>query len=268
MADGEKRSVLGILVNAIDRKGAVATIIDSAACGRGLSVSALAVHGIMTGVQDSEHKYRLNHLDVVVPDGQPVRWALNLLHGTSLPDRVCGPDLMLDICAAAAERGLPVYLYGSRPETLLRLTARLARRFPDLIIAGSRPSRFRCLTAGEKAEVIDDIRRSGAAIVFVGLGCPRQEVWAYEYRQALDTPIIAVGAAFDYHAGLLKRAPASMQRAGLEWLYRFLQEPRRLWQRYLVLNPIYVTLLGVQSVRPRKFDVNAATPPTRELMYG
>lgn len=268
MIDRGKKSVLGVRVDVVDYEAAVAKIIDAAEAGRPLGVSALAVHGVMTGVLDKVHRYRLNHLDLVVPDGQPVRWALNFVHGASLPDRVYGPRLMLDVCAKAAERELPVYLYGSRPEVLAALSDKLRTRFPDLQLIGAQPSRFRRTTAEEKAAIVEEIRASGAAVVFVGLGCPRQEVWAYEYRQALSMPILAVGAAFDFHAGLLPQAPSRMQRWGLEWLYRLAHEPGRLWKRYLLLNPLYVTLLALQATRLGRFDPEDAEAPGEEMRYG
>jgi len=132
-----KRNVLGILVDAVDYDGAIDRIVEAAEAGKSLTVSALAVHGVMTGVADPSHRYRLNHLDLVVPDGQPVRYALNWLHGTRLKDRVTGPILMSNLCKVAAARGIPIFLYGSRPEVLEALRTRLQARFPMLIIAGS-----------------------------------------------------------------------------------------------------------------------------------
>jgi N-acetylglucosaminyldiphosphoundecaprenol N-acetyl-beta-D-mannosaminyltransferase len=263
-----KRNVLGVLVDAVDGATAVDAIIDAAHARRPLSASALAVHGIMTGVLDSQHRYRLNHLDLVVADGQPVRWALNLLHSARLPERVYGPTLMLSVCEQAAHRNLPIYLYGSRGVVLESLARRLTDRHPGLTIAGKRPSRFRPLTTSEKEEVVAEIQSSGAAITFVGLGCPRQEVWAYEYRESLSMPILAVGAAFDFHAGLLSQAPTRLQRLGLEWAFRLAQEPTRLWRRYLLLNPAYVTLLVLQATGLRRFDPSSAPAPSSELGYG
>jgi N-acetylglucosaminyldiphosphoundecaprenol N-acetyl-beta-D-mannosaminyltransferase len=263
-----KRNVLGILVDAVDYDGAIERIVECAEAGRPLSVSALAVHGVMTGVLDPSHRYRLNHLDLVVPDGQPVRYALNWLHGTGLKDRVSGPILMMKLCEVAATRGIPIFLYGSRPEVLEALRARLCERFPALMIAGAEPSKFRPLSAAEKAETVERIRGSGAKITFVGLGCPRQEVWAYEYRDVLPTPILAVGAAFDMHAGYLPLAPMRLQDAGLEWLHRLYHEPRRLWRRYLYLNPLFVGHLALQLTRLRRYDPSDTTAPASELSYG
>lgn len=268
MIDRGKKSVLGVLVDVVDYEAAATRIIDAAVARRPMAVSALAVHGVMTGVLDKKHRYRLNHFDLVAPDGQPVRWALNLVHGASLPDRVYGPDLMLTVCREAARRGLSIYLYGSRPQVLEALSHNLRARFADLEIAGSQPSRFRRTTVEEKSIIIEGIRASGAALVFVGLGCPRQETWAYEYREPLSMPTLAVGAAFDFHAGVLAQAPPRMQRWGLEWLYRLIHEPTRLWKRYLLLNPLYVFLLFLQITRLAAFDPANVEMPGEEMRYG
>jgi exopolysaccharide biosynthesis WecB/TagA/CpsF family protein len=268
MIDAGKHNLLGVRVDALDYEAAVEKIVAAARARRPLAVSALAVHGVMTGVLDPVHRHRLNHLDLVVPDGQPVRWGLNWLARAGLADRVYGPTLMLAVCAAAARAGLPVYLYGSRREVVEALAGNLAGRFPGLRVAGFEPSRFRQVTPGEKRAIARAIVASGAAITFVGLGCPRQEVWAYEYREALAMPILAVGAAFDFHAGRLKQAPAALQRWGLEWLYRFASEPRRLWRRYLFLNPLYLALLALQAAHLVSFDPDGTTPPPGELLHG
>lgn len=268
MIDKGKKNVLGILVDAVNYEGAVSKIIAAARARKPLSVSALAVHGVMTGVLDSTHRYRLNHIDLVLPDGQPVRWALNLLYNTQLPDRVCGPNAMLEICERAAKEGLSIYLYGSQASVLETLSKNLCKRFPKLIIAGTQPSKFRQVSPKEKLEIAQEIRNSGAAITFVGLGCPRQEVWAYEYRDDLSMPLIAVGAAYDFHAGNLAKSPEFLGKIGLEWLFRLIMEPRRLWQRYVLLNPLYIWLFLLQAFKIKQFDPKDATPPNEEVLYG
>ncbi|MEG4836911.1 WecB/TagA/CpsF family glycosyltransferase [Microcoleus sp. BR0-C5] len=268
MIDKGKKNVLGILVNAINYEAAVSKIIAAASAGKPMSVSALAVHGVMTGVLDSTHRYRINHMDLVLPDGQPVRWALNWLYHTELPDRVCGPNAMLQICERAAEEGLPIYLYGSQASVLKALSRNLCQRFPKLIIAGTQPSKFRHVSPQEKQEIAQQIRNSGAAITFVGLGCPRQEVWAYEYRDDLSMPLIAVGAAYDFHAGNLAKSPDFLSKIGLEWLFRMMKEPRRLWQRYVFLNPLYIWLFLLQALKIKQFDPTDATQPVEEVLYG
>lgn len=266
--DHEKHNILGVMVNATDYDSAVTQIISAAHQGQSFGVTALAVHGVMAGVLDSTHQYRLNQLHLVVPDGQPVRWALNLLYKVNLSDRVYGPNLMLAVCKAAAGEQLPIFLYGSKPEVLEALSSNLQSKFPNLLIAGKQPSRFRTLSAEEKQQDIQHIIDSGAKIVFVGLGCPRQEIWVYEHLELLPMPMLAVGAAFDFHAGTLPQAPAWMQKRGLEWLYRFLQEPRRLWKRYVLLNPTYLLLLFLQWSQLRKYPIERSTPPLEEIRYG
>lgn len=267
MRDDGKKNVLGIGVSAIDYAGAIERIVEAALKKRALSVTALAVHGVMTGVLDREHRYRLNRFDIVTPDGQPVRWALNLLYRCGLERRVYGPDLVLKLCDRLAAEGLSVFLYGSRPEVLDALEAGLTARQPALKVAGRRPSLFRQTTPDEKAAIVGEIDASGASVVLVGLGCPRQEIFVYEYAASLSRPTLAVGAAFDFHAGLLRQAPAFLQDRGLEWLYRLVQEPRRLWRRYVLLNPAYATLLAAQRLGLMPF-ADAGQPPRSDVGHG
>ncbi|NCD41033.1 MAG: glycosyltransferase [Bacteroidia bacterium] len=251
-----KNSVIGINVDAVDYAYAVDRIIASAKNRTGMAVTALAVHGVMTGYLDPEHGNRLNGFDLVTPDGQPVRWALRWLHGITLPDRVYGPTLTLKVLEAAEKDGLSVYFYGSTSQTLDALTKNIHAMYPALTIAGAEASKFRPLTCQEKNELIRKIKNSGASIVFVGLGCPRQEKWVHEYRDYLPMPLLAVGAAFDFHAGTLSQAPSWMQKYGLEWLYRLIKEPCRLWKRYILLNPFYLWLVLLQCTGFRKFGTD------------
>lgn len=263
-----KYNVLGVGINAIDYEAAVHGILEAARRRRPLAVSALAVHGVMTGVLDRTHRYRLNQFDVLAPDGQPVRWALAWLHGVRLADRVYGPNLMLEVCRSAEQEQVPIFLFGGTAEMLEQLQKNLLATFPNLKIAGTLASRFRQLTPEEKEAVIQTIRDSGAAITFVGLGCPRQETWVYEFRDDLSTPLLAVGAAFSFHAGMLSQAPPGLQKRGLEWLYRLVKEPRRLWRRYVLLNPLYLSLLALQRTGLRRFSRNDGVKPTQEMLYG
>jgi exopolysaccharide biosynthesis WecB/TagA/CpsF family protein len=265
MLDAGKRNVIGVLVNAVDYDAALEFIFRAAREKRGAAVSALAVHGVMTGVLDREHKFRLNHFDLLVPDGQPVRWLLNVLYKTKLPDRVYGPNLTLKVCARSVSERLSVYLYGATPEILSGFTRELKRRFPGISIAGAEPSRFRRLTSQEKTELVERIASSGASITLIGLGCPRQEVFAFEFREALSMPILAVGAAFPFIAGLIPQAPGWMQKRGLEWLFRLFSEPRRLWRRYIYLNPAYLFLAGMQACRLSRFPTEGVSPIGEKL---
>ena len=255
MINKGKFNVLGVNLHAVDYEYAVANILSAARQRRPLAVSALAVHGVMTGARDAIQRRRLNGLDMVVPDGQPVRWALRWLYGVRLPDRVYGPTLTLKVLEAVARERIPVYFYGSTSETIENLVGRMLVRFPGLRVAGFETSRFRRLETDERSELVTRITDSGAQLVFVGLGCPRQETWAFEYREKLGMPLLAVGAAFDFHAGSLAQAPSWMQRAGLEWLYRLLAEPRRLWKRYILLNPAYLFGILMQALRPQRTSI-------------
>ncbi|MBW6473083.1 MAG: WecB/TagA/CpsF family glycosyltransferase [Anaerolineaceae bacterium] len=268
MINHGKKNILGVLVDAVDYESAVDRIIKAAISNNSFSTSALAVHGVMTGVHDSVHRYRLNTFDLLLPDGQPIRWALDILHKANLPDRVYGPTLMLKICERAAKENLSIYFYGSRQEVIDALASELRRKVSGLTIAGKQPSTYSKISPNEKLEVINMIKESGAAITFVGLGCPRQEVWVYEYRDYLSMPLIAVGAAFDFHAGFLSQAPPFLQNIGLEWFYRLLQEPKRLWKRYVFLNPEYLFLIFLQMINLKHFDPMSGIAPTQELGYG
>ena len=268
MIDRGRHDVLGVLVSAVDYDTVVARTLAAARERRPFTVTAAASHVVMTGVHDDEHRHRLNALDVIAPDGQPVRWALNLLHRTALADRVYGPTLMLRLCEGAAREGLPVYLYGSNPPVLPGLRERLLARFPTLRIAGMQPGRFRRLTPAERDALVAELRDSGAALVLVGLGCPRQEVFLYENRERVGVPLVAVGAAFDFHAGLVPQAPAAMQRRGLEWLFRLAHEPRRLWRRYLRLGPEYLARVALQATGVHRVAPESAPVPREELGVG
>ena len=263
-----KRNVLGVLLDAIDYEAATAAILAAARDGRPFTVSALAVHGVMTGVLDPEHKFRLNQFDLLCPDGHPVRWMLNRAHQIGLADRVYGPFLTLRVCDAAAREGLPLFLFGSKPEVIERLRTALAERFPGIQVAGAQASRFQTVGESEAAADAIAIRESGARLVLCGLGCPRQEVWAYEMREAVGLPILAVGAAFDFLAGNLRMAPKWMQDRGLEWLYRLVSEPGRLWRRYLVLNPLYLWHCARQLLLRRPYPAGNATAPRHPVRYG
>lgn len=260
MIDRGKVNIVGVDVNVVDYEAAVGRVIDAAKSKKPYGVSALAVHGVMTGALDAQHLYRLNRLDLVTPDGQPVRWAMKFLHGESLPDRVYGPNLTLYICEAAAREGLSIYLYGSRQEVLDAWTVNLHNLYPTLKIAGSEPSKFGRISEDENRAMVERIKATGADITFVGLGCPRQEVFAFENKDALSMPLIAVGAAFDFHAGLLAQAPKWMQDRGLEWAFRLWHEPKRLWRRYAYLNPLFVWMMLKQKLSPKASKIQEAQP--------
>jgi N-acetylglucosaminyldiphosphoundecaprenol N-acetyl-beta-D-mannosaminyltransferase len=238
-----KVPIFGVGISVTDYTTACAAIMDAARNGSSYAVSALATHGLTEAARDPAFGELVNSIDLVTPDGQPVRWAMNVLHGTALSERVYGPDLVATVCAAAAGQSMSVYLFGSTPETCGRVAAELPLRYPGLRIAGVQPDRFREATASEDALDVQRIRESRADIVLVGRGCPRQERWVAQHRGVLPLPMLAVGAAFDYIAGNITRPPGWMQRVGLEWLHRLYQEPRRLFRRYVVHNSLFCMML-------------------------
>jgi len=244
-------SVAGVRVSRTDYAEATRSIIDAARQRRPFVTAATSVHGVALAVRREDFRAALNSFDMVTPDGQPVRWALNLIHGTRLPERVYGPTLMLRVCEAAADAGLSVYFCGGQPEVLGKLARRMRQRLPHLSIAGTHSPPFRPLSGAEQDAQVRAIKDSHANIVFVGLGCPRQEIWAHQHRDELGVPLVCVGAAFDFHAGTLRQAPPWMQARGLEWLFRVWMEPRRLWRRYAEHIPIFVAAVSTQLVADR-----------------
>jgi exopolysaccharide biosynthesis WecB/TagA/CpsF family protein len=235
-----KFNLFGVQVSATTYAGVVDAVIAAVRWRIPSIVSLHAAHAVVTASDDPKLNERVNDFQIVAPDGQPVRWALNWLHRTGLRDRVYGPELTLRLCQRAAEEGVAIYLYGSSPEVIEALCDRLPKKYPGLIIAGAESPPFRALSEEEDAEMVHRINDSGAGIVFIGLGCPKQDHFAYEHRQSIEGVQVCVGAAFDFHAGNKKVAPPWMQKRGLEWLFRLSQEPGRLWQRYLVTNTLFV----------------------------
>lgn len=250
-------NLLGVNISRTNYAEATHHIMESAKAGKPLGVSALAVHAIMEAHRDPELRARLRALDIATPDGQPVRWAINWLHQAALTDRVYGPFLMLHLCAAAERAGISIYLFGTTQTTLNLLRIELGKRFPQLIIAGSQSSRFREISREEADADAQTIIASGARLVFCGLGCPRQEIWVHAMRSRIPCPLVAVGAAFALWAGERPMAPSWMQRTGLEWLYRFAQEPSRLAYRYLVFNPWYICCVLRQKLFPHAYPLEA-----------
>jgi exopolysaccharide biosynthesis WecB/TagA/CpsF family protein len=263
--DYGKRSIFGVNVDAIDLACAVERIAYFAEQQRSYSVSALAVHGLVEATRDPAFANELNNLDLVAPDGQPVRWALNALYGLDLPDKVPGPTIVERLLEMGADRNWTVYFYGSTPETLAKIEAEIARRFGGRLLVITTPSQFRPIDRNELDATIATINASGANLCLVGLGCPRQERFVSAAGARIEMPSLAIGAAFDYLAGNIERAPEAMQKAGLEWLYRTIQEPRRLARRYVMTNAVFSARLAAELVRRRSRrggpTVAAATVP-------
>ena len=212
-------------------------------------------HGVVRCQDDHELRSIHNRAFLVTPDGMPLVWALK--HAGHLEsDRVYGPDLMLSVFEAGRSKGLRHFLYGATAETLEQLQARLLARFPEAQIAGSYAPPFHKLSLQEEADIADRINRSGADIIWVGLGSPKQELWMARMRNSLEASmLIGVGAAFDFHAGLKRQAPRIIQRSGFEWAFRLLCEPRRLWRRYALVVPTFLSLTAFQRLGLRKFPI-------------
>jgi exopolysaccharide biosynthesis WecB/TagA/CpsF family protein len=247
-----KYDLFGVRVAATDYDEIVDAVSFAALTRVPATVSLHAVHAIIEATRDPRLLSKVNQFDAVLPDGQPVRWALNHLHGLDLPDRVCGPELMLRICARAAADSISIYLYGSTPQVLDLLQKALAEQFPGLRIAGVESPPFRALTPAEDADVVRRINESGAGIVFIGLGCPKQDHFAADHSGRIWAVQICVGAAFEFHAGTKTMAPKWMQRRGLEWVYRLACEPRRLFKRYLTTNTAFLAKWLVACFRPQR----------------
>jgi N-acetylglucosaminyldiphosphoundecaprenol N-acetyl-beta-D-mannosaminyltransferase len=217
----------------------------------------------MMAVRDDEFRQLLDESDITAPDGRPVAWALRSLGIKSQP-QVRGTDLMTAISAQSAVFGHRIFLYGSTADTLARLRSRFERNIPGLQIVGAYAPPFRPLRAAEDEECVRQILDSGADIVFVGLGAPKQERWMAGHRSTLaGIVMVGVGAAFDFYSGKVTQAPRWVQRTGLEWLFRLVVEPRRLWKRYVLFNPLFLAMWSMQMAGFLKFNQNGAEPRRR-----
>jgi N-acetylglucosaminyldiphosphoundecaprenol N-acetyl-beta-D-mannosaminyltransferase len=238
-----KFDVFGVNISATTYSEAQEAVLAAARIRRSATVTHISSHGLCAAARDPKFREVINDFDIAAPDGQPVRWTLKWFHKQELPDRCYGPELMIRLCRAAAKEGISIYLYGSTQDVLDLLSANLKTECPGLIVAGVESPPFRKLSEEEVAASIQRINDSGAGLVFIGLGCPRQDVFAKEHKHEIKGVQLAVGAAFDFHAGTKKTAPRWMQRNGLEWFFRLTQEPTRLWKRYLVIHTTFAMLL-------------------------
>ena len=240
-------TVLGSHYTALNRKTITQKIIRFAESEQSGYVCVANVHTTMMGYFNSKYRSVTNHALLAVPDGMPLVWAMKLL-GNPKQDRVRGPTLMRRVCEQSCKHGLKHYLLGGTNETLLALEHYLKTNSPSIKIAGKESPPFRHATDKEKAERIKRINNSGAQILWVGLGAPKQENWMWEHRHEIKPLMIGVGAAFDLLPGVIPEAPAYMQAFGLEWLYRLVKEPKRLWRRYIFNNPLFLILLTAQVI--------------------
>jgi N-acetylglucosaminyldiphosphoundecaprenol N-acetyl-beta-D-mannosaminyltransferase len=231
-------SVIGSPIDALTWEHAIARIRGWARARSSRYVCICNVHSVVTASRDTAFAQVLRQADMATPDGAPVAWMMRRM-GQTQQVRISGPDLMWRICASApADEG--AFLYGSTEQTLSLLCERLRASFPHLTISGAYSPPFRPLSDDEDERIVEMINASGAGLVWVSLGCPKQEQWMARHRGRINAVMLGVGAAFDFHAGTAPRAPLWMRNAGLEWLHRLLSEPRRLWRRYLVTNTLFI----------------------------
>jgi N-acetylglucosaminyldiphosphoundecaprenol N-acetyl-beta-D-mannosaminyltransferase len=214
------------------------------------TVGVATVNNVMTAYDDPSFREVMDRCDLVTPDGMPLVWGLSLL-GVGSATRICGPELTPLLLARASEFGVPVGFYGGDPETIEALGRLTAARWPSLSVVYAYSPPFRPLTAQEDAAIVEDIRAAGVRLLFIGLGCPKQERWMAAHRDRLPIVTIGVGAAFDFLAGSKRQAPRALQRAGMEWAFRLVSEPRRLWRRYLRQNPRFLVHFARQVARER-----------------
>jgi N-acetylglucosaminyldiphosphoundecaprenol N-acetyl-beta-D-mannosaminyltransferase len=244
----QHREILGMRVDATTYRDAVERILCWAYLDGSRAVGVATVNNVMESHDDPSFRDVMNECDLVTSDGVPLVWALRLL-GVGDATRVYGPELTPRILARAERDAVPVGFYGGSPEVIDALRDVAVKRWPDLRITYAYSPPFRELREDEDDEIVGSILASGARLLFVGLGCPKQERWMQAHRDRLPIVQLGVGAAFDFLAGTKRQAPVIMQRAGLEWLFRLATEPRRLWKRYLRHNPRFVVLFGAQVLR-------------------
>lgn len=241
----EHRYILRMRVDGTSYEDATQRVLAWAEAGESCCVCAANVHMTMEVYDDSAFAQVVNQAALVTPDGVPLVWALQAL-GVKDASRVYGPTLTLHVCEAAARQGVPIGLYGGTPESLAAFVEFLHERFPGIQIACQISPPFRPLTPEEDTAYTQQIVESGARILFVGIGCPKQEFWMAAHKDRVPAVMLGVGAAFDFHSGRVKQAPNWMQKRGLEWLFRLFMEPKRLWKRYVYNNPRFVLFFLMQ----------------------
>lgn len=253
-------NVLGVRVSAVNLANAVRLAEDWIALGSPGYVCVTGVHGVMEAHRNSDFRKILNHAIMTLPDGMPMSW-VGHVQGFRKMDRVFGPDFMSTMCRLSVERGYRNFLYGGQPGVAELLRNSLQTKFPGLQIVGTYAPPFRELSPWEEQEITDQVRRSRPHILWVGVSTPKQERFMAQYFKRLDVPLlVGVGAAFDYHTGRLRDCPDWIKRAGLQWLHRLLQEPRRLWRRYLSSNPAFLWHIACQLTGLRQYPYQHEDP--------
>lgn len=246
------RGVLGMRVDATSYEDAARRVARWASESRSAYVCVASVHMVMEAFDSGPFRGTVNGADLVTPDGRPLVWALRA-SGVKGASQVRGTDLTSHVVERAAREGIPVGLYGGTPELLDSFVEVLGTRYPGIEVACKIAPPFRPLTPEEDEEVTREIVASGARVLLVGIGCPKQERWMAAHKDRIPAAMLGVGAAFDFHTGRIRQAPRWLQKAGLEWAFRLAMDPRRLWKRYARHNPRFVAMLLLQLAGLRRF---------------
>ncbi|HSB93306.1 MAG TPA: WecB/TagA/CpsF family glycosyltransferase [Flavitalea sp.] len=244
----KRQEVLGFPITLGTSNELIDAILSLAESGRSSYVCVAAVHQVIEAYRDSSFRKISHGADIVTPDGMPITWALRTLFGIR-QERVAGMDLLPALLNDASKKGVSVFFYGGTEEMLQKTNLHVQSEYPDLVVKGSYSPPFRPLTLLEEEEIAARINASKAQLVFVVLGCPKQERWMQTMHNRINATMVGIGAALPVMVGIQRRAPSWMQHAGLEWLYRLLQEPKRLWKRYCVTNSMFIYLVTSEKLR-------------------
>lgn len=253
LSEKKRVRVVSLTPNVVSHDAAIAEIVSLARQKRGAYVCFSTVHMVMESYDNPEFGAKVNGADYIVTDGMPLVW-MQKFQGAKDASRVRANDLMISLCEYAAKNDITVGFYGGKQEVIDGIKERANRELPDLKIVYAFSPPFRPLSDAEDAEIVAEINRANPDILFMGLGCPKQENWMSAHKDKLSTVMLGVGASFDFYAGNVKESPEWMGKLGLEWLYRLTQEPKRLWRRYLILNPRFMFLAALQLLGLKKFD--------------
>lgn len=243
-----KFKLIDTFIDCLEYSTFVETIMQSSLSGKSAYVCVANVHMLVEAHENNDFSLVVNAADYVTPDGMPLTWGLKYVHGIQ-QDRVAGMDLLPDLLKLASVNRVPVYFYGGTQEMIDCTNEYLQKVYPSLIIAGSFSPPFRALSNEEESRIVDRINNSGAKLVFVALGCPKQEKWMASMKGRINSTMIGIGGALPVMIGMQKRAPEWMQKASLEWLFRLSQEPKRLFKRYAVTNTTFLYLLTKEIIR-------------------
>ncbi len=250
----KKRKIIKTLISTGKYEAFIGDILDLSKDTNSSYVCISNVHMTIEAYLDKEFCKIVNSSNIATPDGMPLAKAMKMLYGVD-QDRVAGMDLMPDIMKISEKKGLSIFLYGSTNEVLKAIASKAQREFPNLKLYVYSPP-FRTLSLEEKEDIVTMINRTNPDFVFVALGCPKQEKWMAEHKNKINSCMLGLGGAFEVYADLKDRAPQWMQDYSLEWIYRFIQDPKRLWKRYLVTNPLFIGLLFIQFVNIRVLKHN------------